>query len=376
MCIIITKDRDVKPLDRAYFERAWDSNSDGGGVVWREPDGTVKIKKGIMEKDQFLKLLDKVNKKDYAFIAHFRIRSVGEVKPENCHPFVLDHLTFAHNGTLTHLQAEQGKTDSETFGLACLKDKDMNFLKENQLLVELAIGSSKMAFMDNETGEILILNKEYGVERDGCWMSNTSADKPVYTPISYNNGVFAGRSYYGGISSGFSPYNVKGQAFFGTKTPDQFSEWSKEQKCMVYKASNSPCILYGFSNPVYKNRRGLAIIPMDAHIPDGKNIVYKKGNKVFSKLCKMQKDLDELLKTYHHFTFATTYDRTYAECEIHATNIVLNALRRLVMAGKEITEDIAKKFITDYLEPKSWTGSSAQDISEFVKLTLLDFFAE
>ena len=54
MCIIIAKDAGVKALDKEYFERAWDSNSHGGGLVWKNEGEDVYFQKGFMRKEDFL----------------------------------------------------------------------------------------------------------------------------------------------------------------------------------------------------------------------------------------------------------------------------------------------------------------------------------
>lgn len=55
-------------------------------------------------------------------IAHVRAASAGRVSIENTHPFILDGLVFAHNGTIKGLAADKtgrqkGQTDSELVGL-------------------------------------------------------------------------------------------------------------------------------------------------------------------------------------------------------------------------------------------------------------------
>ena len=51
MCIIIAKDAGVKALDKEYFERAWDNNSHGGGLVWKNEGEDVYFQKGFMKKE-------------------------------------------------------------------------------------------------------------------------------------------------------------------------------------------------------------------------------------------------------------------------------------------------------------------------------------
>lgn len=342
MCVIIAKKAGVKALDNNYFERAWTSNPDGGGVVWKTKDGPVMFQKGFMERQEFLARLKEINTDDTAFIAHFRIKSVGEVKPENCHPFVLDHLTFAHNGTLSITPLE-GKTDSETFGLAIMKDKDMQWVKDNQLLLEMALGHSKFAIMDNETGEIFILNKEYGSEKDDAWFSNESAfeKKPtVYTP-GYFSFYTSGRDKYN------SPYIYRPIADFGKKNFTQFNcHYSKTAGCWVdkfekeYKPASAP------SNFVL-SKRGLYKLSPSIEVPaDYPQKKYKKGDKVLTVLLAGQNMLQDIIRAYHKKeSFDSYVDREEEEANIHALNTLLDAVRRLVRAEKDVCLETLYDFI-------------------------------
>lgn len=343
MCIIIAKNKGVKPLDTAYFDRAWDANSHGGGVVWKEKNGEVMFQKGFMEKKEFLDKLKTLNKKDTAFIAHFRIKSVGDVKPENCHPFVLDHVTFAHNGTLS-ITPFEGKTDSETFGLACLKDKTFDWIKDNQLLIEMALGHSKFAIMDNETGEIVILNKEYGKERDGAWFSNESAFPPA-KPVIYPQRWWEQPNYSGGYS-GASLFLAKHD--FGTKmyNPGKIYTFSKPYKAWVNKDTGEFYLPWGVPKQMVIDRRGLMRVSPEQEIPaDFPNKKYGKNCMELQIINSGQRMLADLLTSYHKTEYQSWDDRDDEETNIHSLNIVLNAMRRLVRAGKEICSETLTDFI-------------------------------
>lgn len=176
MCVIIAKKAGVKPVPREYLERAWDRNSDGGGVVFFRPgDECAYMKKGMMNKKEFIDYLEKINKEENSFIAHFRIKSKGKVCKMNTHPFCYEHITFAHNGTLSCVTPAGDMTDSQTYGDKFFVGKTINWIKSTKDLIEMTLGYSKFAVMDNHTGEIVILNKQNGQEKDGVWYSNDSA---------------------------------------------------------------------------------------------------------------------------------------------------------------------------------------------------------
>lgn len=356
MCIIIAKKAGVEPLDMGYFERAWDHNGDGGGIVWKKPtDDGAYIQKGFMKKEEMMEKIKEINQKDTSFIAHFRIRSVGDVKPENTHPFVMDKVTFAHNGTIHNITPEDGKTDSETFGLMFLKNRSMKWIKDNAKLLELALGSSKFAIMDNITGEIFILNKQNGKEQDGAWFSNSSADKPLptqYSPASYN---WTKYDYYNDNEFDFGDKNtIKARKFFGTKsyTEESFIQWSKENDCWIYSSSKYPKSTFPFSNDVVVGRNGLyklnkILRPRDCE--DYADHIYKHKDPAYRILGTAQRDLQRHLSEYWKMTFESKADRDDYERDLSMENLVLDAARRFVADGKELNFDTLWDFIINNL---------------------------
>lgn len=362
MCIIIAKKAGVEPLDEGYFERAWSHNGDGGGIVWKSPeDECAYVQKGFMKREDMLAKLREVNKKENSFIAHFRIRSVGEVKPENTHPFVMDKVTFAHNGTITSLQPMEGKTDSETFGLAFLKKRSMKWIKENALLLELALGTSKFAIMDNKTGEIFILNQSLGKEQDGAWFSNGSADKPTPTVYNYSNSTY--RPYSGNNSnrflddddydlleySGSGCLPIRPRAIFGTKSyiDSQFAEYRKDQGCWVYTSTGKPVTTYPFTNDIVVARNGLwkinvEIEPKDFGFSEKK---YKGRAPEYKMISALQRDLQKNLARYWKSRFVSTMERDDYENDLRSENIVLDAARRFIKNGIELTAENLMTFV-------------------------------
>lgn len=345
MCVIIAKPKGVDPLKREYFENAWAHNSQGGGVVWKEDNGEVMMQKGFMDKDTFLAKLDEINQKDTAFIAHFRIKSVGEVNPENTHPFAMSHVTFAHNGTINSIKPIEGKTDSETFGLWFLKDRSMKWIKDNSLLLELALGTSKFALMDNKTGEIFVLNRDYGQERDGAWFSNGSAfpyEAPK-TTSAYSGGYWRGNVYYSGSynSSSCDDRSIKANKLFGTKGfTHPYAEYDNEQKCFVYSASKSPVFCSYLSAAFVENRRGFWTLaqkyaPKDTY-PELTKDMKRPTNKVMGTYTSF---MVKMLKDYYRSEFDSVLERSENEQEISALYCLLDVARRLVRANKAITEE-------------------------------------
>ena len=381
MCVIIAKPKGVDPLNKEYFENAWNHNSHGGGVCWKTPEGEVMMQKGFMDKKEFLDKLDEINQKDNSFIAHFRIKSVGEVKPENTHPFVMDHVTFAHNGTISSLKPIEGKTDSETFGLCFLKNRSMKWIKENALLLELALGTSKFAIMDNKTGEIFVLNKEYGQEKDGAWFSNSSAF-PYTPPKQTNFSSYAGyyNSMYSGYSSSPTTVNdIKANKLFGTKGfTYPYAEYDADKKCFVYTSTKTPVYCAYLNAKFVINRRGFWQITKDLEIPkeflDMPSELRRPTNRALGIFTS---HMNKLLREYYRGTYDSSIDRSEAEQEISALHTVLDICRRLIKAGKAVTEDAFDQLVFRYLTVANYGKSPyATFVSGYVEELLDTLYPE
>lgn len=359
MCIIIAKKAGVEPLNMGYFERAWEHNGDGGGIVWKNStDDCAYVQKGFMKKEDMMEKIKEINQKDTSFIAHFRIRSVGEVKPENTHPFVMDRVTFAHNGTITGIHPEDGKTDSETFGLMFLKNRSMKWIKDNQKLLELALGSSKFAIMDNITGEILILNKQNGKEQDGAWFSNSSADKPAPVVHNYKTNYYSYNSNYLPLGSGLQ---IKARKIFGTKSyTDTLVEWSKDDGCWVYTTSGKPKSTYPFTDDIVVARNGLYKFSKEikpSNYNDFAKHVYSHKDPAYKLIGIAQRQLQHDLSQYWKYTFESMSERDDAEKELAIQNLVLDSARRFIADGVELTCENLWNFVMENMTVSNYCNN-------------------
>lgn len=375
MCVIIAKKAGVEPLKDDYFDNAWDHNPDGGGIVWKEKGKRVMFQKGFMNKKDMLEVLKKVNQKDTSFIAHFRIKSVGDVKPENCHPFVMKNITFAHNGTLGITPLE-GKTDSETFGLAILAKRTMNWIKNNRLLLEMALGSSKFAIMDNNSGEIFILNPELGKERDDAWFSNDSAFTPATRTVYYPQ-------RWPAIDDDYEPYSRTPavQTFLpdktlGTKhfTAGTYFMWKEDQYHWVDRSTTAVKRPYHFKSTVCVGKNGLWMLDKNIRPGDGLEAKMYNGKSCpeYSYLVHAQTKLNKLIAEYRSIRFKSWDEREDYETEIHAQALVLNACRRLVVAKKALSFDNLTAYIYDSVEDGMW--QTAKTGKEY--LQMVSFYIE
>ena len=80
MCVILAC-QDKRPT-KSMVDAAWNRNSHGGGIAWRE-SGAVKWEKNL----DLNAMQDMIAKLPMPFVAHFRIASTGSKSAELCHPF-------------------------------------------------------------------------------------------------------------------------------------------------------------------------------------------------------------------------------------------------------------------------------------------------
>src|SRR5688572_20045014 len=116
MCVIVAVGSDKKRPNEEQINAMWNTNPDGAGIAWREIEvdsegnrrGKVVWHKGLTLPD-IKKFILEVAKAP--FVAHFRIKSVGDIHPQLTHPFPLtdvveldltgevDRPVLFHNGT-------------------------------------------------------------------------------------------------------------------------------------------------------------------------------------------------------------------------------------------------------------------------------------
>jgi predicted glutamine amidotransferase len=100
MCIIAIKPEGVSiPIER--LKNCWDNNPDGAGLMYSE-NNELKIIKGLMDFDSFIKAYNDISPLEKKIIIHFRYATHGKVCKDLTHPFDIDKdLAFVHNGVLS-----------------------------------------------------------------------------------------------------------------------------------------------------------------------------------------------------------------------------------------------------------------------------------
>lgn len=120
--------KDVEALENMlYIDALRGEDSTGIGMFTNE--SSLRLVKGAMDANAFIKSAEWTSvRADYiargkAVIGHNRKKTVGDIKDETAHPFLIDNrYLFIHNGTLhSHKHLAQTEVDSEALGIHLTK---------------------------------------------------------------------------------------------------------------------------------------------------------------------------------------------------------------------------------------------------------------
>lgn len=177
MCIICHHPAGKKiPRDMEdLLENCYWSNSDGAGIMYRNQDGNIRIRKGYMTFTEFMTAWKNLNFQDSdEFVLHFRWATHGEVDEATTHPFPVTFsrseikkvhwdgpYAMAHNGVITNIPDRKGFSDSQVFDMEYLAPIGDRIFSDKKLqnLIEMAIHGDRM----------ILWHKDYGVIRLGRW---------------------------------------------------------------------------------------------------------------------------------------------------------------------------------------------------------------
>ncbi|OWT55245.1 class II glutamine amidotransferase domain-containing protein [Candidimonas nitroreducens] len=212
MCLLITgtskQIRDTLLKTEGLAEDIYSHNSDGVGAMYATARHHLKTPKVVPSTvKQFIAFIKRLPNDDRPLALHARYKTHGHIDLENCHPYIVlpGRLAMMHNGVLSHgNSADSTKSDTWHYiqdYLHPMLDAYPHIVSNVgwQALVESDIGSSnKFAFMTDH-GELVVLNKQAGIEHDGLWFSNTYAWKPSLLIPGYAKPT----RYWGGQNTGY-----------------------------------------------------------------------------------------------------------------------------------------------------------------------------
>ena len=196
MCIVIVK-TEKTDIPKEQLKESFDNNQDGSGYLFAM-NGNLTIKKGFFVfndfYDNYSRDMEKFN--NPVSIIHFRITTHGITNKTNCHPFLInDGVGFAHNGMIDFVDDHKKKSDTLMFKNEILSILPDGFIFNNSImkLIEESIGTSKLAFLDNN-GNYRIANEDLGHwnKDNTIWYSNKSYCEVRTTQYAWNRFGHAG----------------------------------------------------------------------------------------------------------------------------------------------------------------------------------------
>lgn len=185
MCLIALDNRqdNTDHLSKEVFERAFEVNSDGVGLMYPDEEGVLRVWRSMKNVDELHKRYVDVRERQLKIAVHFRLTTKGKTTKKNLHPFEIrkGELAFMHNGTVHSVTTmlEEGYSDSWFLGNQVFRRLPKDFLESKIFLkmIDNLIGESRFLFMGGD-GSHLIMNPykqggtwKLGTSKDGVWFS-------------------------------------------------------------------------------------------------------------------------------------------------------------------------------------------------------------
>lgn len=212
MCIIIHKNAG-KVFPRELYDECFTRHSDGVGLAYVK-DGILVVDKGMFTFDE---AYTKIKAEEHReMLIHFRNAPYnGNKNTELCHPFVVEvtdelgapdekprfQFAITHNGSFLDYTPGKDTSDTKMFVDEILRphlQHDPYFfdhLPGMYFLTRFCGVSNKMAIMRYDTEmdktDVYIINPKQGEQYKGCWFSNDSFKKKVWTPYRYDDHLYA-----------------------------------------------------------------------------------------------------------------------------------------------------------------------------------------
>ncbi len=170
-------------LPNAVIEHNRKANSDGFGLMWREPGQGVRSEKFGPDKfEQFRKLLKSIDKQKVEYAAHFRTATHGKPCEALAHPFAYEdpdgeEVLLMHNGII-NIKTEKNESDTLAFVRGVISQLDAKWWKNaaTKWLVESSVGWSRLLLMSKD--ETIVLNASDWRKLDGFLYSTAPLPAP------------------------------------------------------------------------------------------------------------------------------------------------------------------------------------------------------
>ncbi|MGE3774766.1 MAG: hypothetical protein AB7I32_17710 [Gammaproteobacteria bacterium] len=177
MCLIVHKPAG-RALPAALLRSAAAFNPHGAGLVALPATREAVIRRAAVTRaDEILGWA--AEHVDDECVLHFRYRTRGGVDIDNTHPLpVTQHIHLFHNGTLAVDSHTPERSDSWHLArdfLAPVLTRRPALLGDATFgrMLAAAIGRlNRVVLVDTQARQVVVVNREAGLERDGLWLSN------------------------------------------------------------------------------------------------------------------------------------------------------------------------------------------------------------
>ena len=236
-----------KALTRAVFDQAYNTNSDGIGVM--SIKGVEKFF-GSKALKRARNYVDSLVAEKVAHAVHWRFATHGSKQLALCHPFKLPNadVYLMHNGVLSSTAQDADEDSSDTLLYvnklvdAPQSHEDLDYWSK----ICTDIGRYNKACVMYPDGHFIILNKDEGKEIDGIWYSNQYS---LPSAMRQNAGYFTPARLRPKTSTRWQdgghwvPYQQDGSGgYYETGTPS--TAWGGPFGSMIYWSPQFNC--YGF----------------------------------------------------------------------------------------------------------------------------------
>lgn len=178
MCLIVFKPEGEK-LDWELLKKGYQVNDDGCGyiVAGNTPEGKRRTTygKGMWTWEGLKKWIGGFDSHKVELAIHFRMATHGTVDANNCHPFPGNAWVMMHNGIIQGF-GSQTKSDTAEFA-ELLADTYGPAAPYKADEWENMTGWSRFLFATPE--EMVIVNQNAGVWKNGIWYSNDNSWSPM-----------------------------------------------------------------------------------------------------------------------------------------------------------------------------------------------------
>lgn len=205
MCLIIvgksSKVRSTLLETKGLIDSIYTRNADGVGMMYHDAEHGLVVDKALPNSpEEFADFVKRMPDDDREVAIHARYKTHGEINLVQCHPYNVSdgRLALMHNGVLTQgNDADPSMSDTWHYINNVVRPiveefPTIIYNEAWQALIAADIGANNRFVYMDESGYMVVLNRDTGIEHDGMWFSNTYAWSPSILIPSYHKTITQG----------------------------------------------------------------------------------------------------------------------------------------------------------------------------------------